>query len=688
MNQSFRTICSYCHANCGMIVQVERGKIARIKGDPDNPSSRGYLCKQGMYGNIPIVYHEDRIKAPLLRTSKGFQKVSWDEALGFAADKLLSLREKHGPDILVRETGAPYTYEGRDAFLQLLGVFGSRLNISVGHLCSRPRQLGITSVFGEIGAPDYKGTKLAIFWGANVTEANRYTRHSATEHFSRTIPIIRAGGGKVVIIDPIRSESSSAADEWISPRLGTDLALALAMMYVIIEEELYDWEFVRNYTIGFEHLKKHVKKYTPEWAAGITGLASEKIQNLARQYATEKPAVLYDGNGLDMQTQVVETCRALGMLIALTGNLDRRGANVFMPWSKQNAVPTVKPTKDPNEKRPYPLFMDYPLPVIIDSILSNNENRPRAMIVTNSNPVLVCANPTIMREALQKLDLLIVHDLFLTSTAELAHLVIPDAAGLERYGYRAFSSAEGCFFALRRKVIHPLHECRPNFEVEYELAQKMGLEGYYPFRNNEEWIDFMVKPSGISFADMEENQIVYTTVPVEYEKFRTKKLLTPSGKVEFFSERYQEAGYDPIPTFVEKKEERATREKFPLNGTSRKPGIYNHTKFRNVAEVSQFQPMPFVWMHAEDAKKREIENGTWVEVESPYGRIELEARTDEKAPPGVVVVDFGWGNPWDGAANVNSLVGDKERDRICSATSNRVFPCEVRIKEKTGQPLS
>jgi anaerobic selenocysteine-containing dehydrogenase len=371
------------------------------------------------------------------------------------------------------------------------------------------------------------------------------------------------------------------------------------------------------------------------------------------------------------------------MLTGLTGNIDRKGANVFMPWSKQNALPTVKPPKDPAAKNPYPLFIDYPLPAIIDSILSGEENRPRAMIVTNSNPVLSCANPTIMREGLGKLDLLIVHDLFLTATAEIAHLVLPDATGLERYGYRAFSSAEGCFFTLRRKVIDPLHECRQNFEVEYALAEKMGLEKHYPFKNNEEWIDFMVKPSGISFADMKEKQIVYTTPPVEYEKFRTKKLLTPSGKVEFFSERYQKAGFDPIPSYKEKKEERAVTEKFPLVGTSRKPGVYNHTKFRNVEEVSRFQPEPFIWMHAEDAGKRGVENGAWVEVESPYGRIEIEARIDEKAPLGVGVVDFGWGNSWDKAANVNALVGDEDRDPICCATSNRWFPCEIRVKNRT-----
>ncbi|MFB3883800.1 MAG: molybdopterin-dependent oxidoreductase [Thermodesulfobacteriota bacterium] len=683
--ESFRTICSFCHATCGMIAQVEAGRIVRIKGDPDNPSSRGYLCKRGAEGNIPLVYHPDRIKAPLLKTKRGFQEVSWEEALGFAADKLLSLRTKHGPKILVRASGAPYTYEGRDVFQQLLAVFGSTLNTGVGHLCSRPRQLGTSSVLGDVAEPDYPNTKLAIFWGANVTEANRYTRHSSTPNFSKTIPMIKAGGGKVVLIDPVRSETADLVDEWVPLRLGTDLALALAMIHVILGEELYDWGFVRNYTAGIEDLKKHILQYTPEWAAGITGLSSEKIKDFARQYATVKPATLYDGNGLDMHTQCVDTCRALGILIGLTGNLDRPGANVFMPWSKQNVLPTVTLPKDSGEKKAYPLFMDYPFPVVIDSILSGREDRPRAMIVTNSNPVLVLANEKKTRSALQNLDLLVVHDHFVTATAELAHLILPDATGLERYGYRAFSSGQGCFFALRRKVIEPLYETRPGFEAEYALAEKMGLEKHYPFRNNEEWIDFMVKPSGISFADLKEHEIVYTTPAVAYEKFKTQKLLTPSGKVEFFSERFQKAGYDPMPTFHETEKDEAIKEKFPLTGTSRKPGIYSHTKHRNIPEVSKVQPEPFVWMHPEDARERGIENGSWVEVGSLRGKIELEARIGEGipigAPKGSVVLDFGWGNPWDKKANINALTDDQDRDPISSGTSNRLFPCEVRKKQ-------
>jgi len=682
MEQSFRTICSFCHTSCGMVIKVKDGKIAEVQGDPDHPASMGYLCKKAD-AVIPLVYHRDRLRTPLMKTKGGFREVSWDEALDFAADKLISLRDKYGPKTLVREMGAPYTYEGRDGFSQLLAALGSNVNTSVGHLCSRPRQLGITAVLGGRAEPDYKETKLAIFWGANVVSANRYSVHSAYPNFSKTISNVRERGGKVVVIDPIKSETVPFVDEWIPVRLGTDLALALAMINVIIQEEIYDKEFVQDYSLGFDLLKKHVNTYTTEWAAGVTGLSSVRIQNLARQYATEKPGVIYDGNGLDMHTQCVDTCRAIGMLEALTGNIDRPGSNVFLPWSEQNVIPTLQLPKDPDEKLPYPLFMDFPQPVVVDLLLSDRTERPRAMIVTNSNPALVLANAKKTREALARLELLVVNDHFMTATAELAHLVLPDATGFERNGYRAFSSAEGCFFAFRRKVIEPLWDCRPVFEVEYALAEKIGLGMDYPFRNNEEWINFMIEPSGISIADLEEKQIVYTTPPVQYEKFKTEGFGTPSGKVEFFSERFEKAGYDPLPCFRGREISPAVREKFPLDGTSRKPGVYSHTKYRNIPELSKYQRAPFVWMHPEDAKKRGIENGAWVEVESPLGKIELEARAEEKASLGVVVVDFGWGNPWDKAANINFLTDDQDRDPISSGTSNRLFPCQVRKKEKT-----
>jgi anaerobic selenocysteine-containing dehydrogenase len=370
------------------------------------------------------------------------------------------------------------------------------------------------------------------------------------------------------------------------------------------------------------------------------------------------------------------------MLQALTGNVDRKGSNVFMPWSKQNAIPTFRPTQNSFLKNSYPLFPEIPFPVVIDYLLSRQKDRPRAMIVTNANPALVLANSPKTRRALVRLELLIVNDHFLTATAQLAHLVLPDVTGFERNGYRAVGSAKGCFFAFRRKVIEPLWESRPALDVEYALAQKMGMTKDYPFTNTEEWIDFMIKPSGISITDLKNNQIVYTTPPIQYEKFKAKGFGTPSGKVEFFSEKFKKLGYDPIPTFRERKEDPVLKEKFPLKGTSRKPGTYTHSKYRNIPEVSKDQPFPFVWIHPEDARKRDIENGSWVEVLSPQGKVELEARAGKKVPMGVVVIDFGWGNPWDKAANVNVLTDDQDRDPISSGTSNRLFLCQVRKIEK------
>jgi anaerobic selenocysteine-containing dehydrogenase len=679
MEQKLRTICGFCHTSCGMIVHVKDGKMVRVSGDPDHPASRGYLCKKAN-GAVPLVYHKDRLKTPLLRTPHGFKSITWDEALDFVAGRLLELKDRYGSKTLVRAIGAPYTYEGRDGFHQFLAAYGSTLNTSMGHLCSRPRQLGITAVLGDRIEPDFKNTKMAIFWGGNVVGANRYSVHAATASFSKTIPLIKKAGGKVVLIDPVRSETVPEADMWLPLHFGSDLALALAMMHVIIGEECYDQEFVKEYSTGFEALKEHVKRYTPAWASGVTGLPDTDIVAFAREYAAAKPAVIYDGNGLDMHTQGVETCRAIGMLEALTGNVDRPGANVFMPWSRQNAVPTVKREKEAWEKQAYPIFGELPFSHVIDLMLSEEGPKPRAVIAANTNPALALANSSKVRRALEGLDLLIVFDHFLTATAELAHVVLPDVTGFERNGYRAFSSTDGCFFALRRKVVEPLYDAKPVFEVEYALAKKMGLERTYPFTNNEEWIDFMVAPSEISFRDLQEKQIIFTTPPVVYEKFRTKGFNTPSGKVEFVSERFRKEGYDAFPTYREGKKDVSLAVRFPLTGTSRKPWNYSHTKARNIRQVARYQPRPFVWMHKSDADARGIVSGSWVEIESPIGKIELEAQIDEEAPSSVAIVDFGWGNPWDRSANINLLTDDGERDPLSGGTPNRLFPCEVRRK--------
>ncbi|MFH1491373.1 MAG: molybdopterin-dependent oxidoreductase [Pseudomonadota bacterium] len=474
------------------------------------------------------------------------------------------------------------------------------------------------------------------------------------------------------------------ADQWVKIHQGSDAALGLAMIHVIIKEGLYDQTFVKNYTRGFEELVKHVEPLGPEWASGITGLSEKAIEDLAREYATVKPAAICDGNGLDMYTNGVDAVRTLGILMGLTGNLDVPGGNVFLPFVAQPMLPT-KPA--PREERvwyqTFPLFPEVPMIGIKESILREEDNRPRAMIIHHSNPVLIHGNEKRTREAIQKLDFVMVSEIFPTATSELADLILPMAAVTESSSYLAYSSAEGGYLALSRPLADPPGEARPVFDVEYELAEKMGLHQNYPFKDTMDWLRFMIGPSGITLERLQEEQIVYGTPPVQYRKHESRGFKTGSGKVDFYCGLFESKGYNPLPAYAEPAGEvlgphNTTDRGFSLIGSTRRPGQFIHTRFKLVEILNRKYPEPLVRIHAKDAAERGILDGDVVEVTSAQGEVRIKAKISDEVSPGQVLVDFGWGNPLDGKASVNSLTSDASFNPVSGATPNRLFPCEVK----------
>jgi anaerobic selenocysteine-containing dehydrogenase len=284
---------------------------------------------------------------------------------------------------------------------------------------------------------------------------------------------------------------------------------------------------------------------------------------------------------------------------------------------------------------------------------------------------------------MEKLDFLVVCDIFPTATTEIADLVLPMASYFESYGYRAYSSVEGGFLALARPFADPPGSARPVFEVEYDLAEKMGLHENYPFRDTQGWIDFMLEPCGASFQKLEKEQILYVTPPVQYEKYRENGFQTPSGKVELSSPAFESRGYGAVPSYSEPAgeplvDEEMTEKGFPLMGSTRRPALFVHTKLKNIDALSRLYPEPLVWMHPEDVSERGIEEGEEVDVTSPQGKITIRARVTEDTQPGLVWIDFGWGNPTDEKANINVLTNDAFWDPISGGTPNRLFPCEIK----------
>jgi len=672
------TICGFCHANCGTIAYVSNGKLQRVKADPNHPASGGNICSKAVAAK-QVIYSPDRLKYPLRKTSSGFQRISWDEALNIVANRLLEIRAKHGAEALIRCGGAPVTWAAMDGFVQLLASYGSMNSVGAGHLCHVPRDVAFRSVYGGMTKPDYKNTKCMVIWGANPEDSRSYG--AAYGRFSRLIHEAKRQGARLIVIDPRHINLVDIADKWLAIELGRDDALALSIINVIINERLYNKEFVEQWTVGFDQLAEHVERYTPEWAQDITKLRAKDIREVARTYATTKPSFILEGNAIDQYPNAVQTARAIGIICAITGNLDIAGGNVFFPQ------PALSPlVKEPLAVKQlsaakYPLFPGVPFPCFVDAILSAEPYTPRAMIVHHANPLLINANSTKTGQALEKLEFLVVCEIFKTATAELADIILPESSEFEQYGFETYASAEGGFVALRQKVIEPVGESRPVFEIEYELAKRMGLDAAYPWTNTERWIQYRLKASGISLEDLKEQSVIYTTPPVEYRKYLRNGFNTPSGKVEIYSQRLKDYGYPPLPEYKEYDTEFASQpslvESYPLIGTTRRPGDYFHTRFRNIPALREVEPEALIRLSPDDAKSREITDGDLAKVNSPNGMIKIRAKVTDEISPGVVIVDFGWGNPWDQGPNVNLLTSDEDRDPISGSTPNRRFRCQV-----------
>jgi anaerobic selenocysteine-containing dehydrogenase len=677
-----RSLCGFCHANCGIKVRVQDGKITRIEGDPDNPVNRGYLCPKAQ-ALKPMLESADRLKFPLKKTSSGFVKVSWDEALDLAAEKLTKIRQAYGPESLFHASGAPVTYSARDGFRQFAGVFGTPNFVGAANLCHVPRKVAFDDAFGGRPEPDVENSRLIIFWAANPVITTRFTCHAASDGgFHRVVPKAKERGAKIVVIDPVRTETAAIADEWVRPNIGTDTALGLAMAHTIIKEGLFNKAFVKSWIVGFDEIQKHVENLTPEWAEKITSVPAERIRELARLYATTEGAAIVDSNGLDMQTNGVDMVRTICLLIALTGNIDKKGGDIFLSFVPQTMLPTVKSEKRPMGKAEFPLFPEVPFPVVKERLFNEVPERPRAMIVHHANPALIQANRERTKQALEKLEVLMVMDIFPTATTELADLVLPAAADLETVDYRAFSSLKGGFLTFREKVVEPPGSARPVFEVEYELAKKMGLEQGYPFRNAEERLNFVLKPAKVSLDDLRREQVIYGSPAVVYKKYEKDGFKTPSGKVECYSERFKKAGRPALPVFEYPRESPAANpnlaKKYSLSATTRRPAEFVHTKLFNLPTPGRLYPEPLVKMNAADAAKRGIKQDDLVEVESRTGKIRLKARISEDVKPGLVTIDFGWGNPTDNKASINTLSPDDVWDPVSGGYPNRLFMCEIK----------
>jgi anaerobic selenocysteine-containing dehydrogenase len=671
-----------------MNVWVQEGKVQKVQGLPEDPRTGGRLCPKGMAA-ADILYAPDRLLTPLRRIGERgegkWAPISWDEALDQITTKFREIIDQDGPQAIgvyrgqASDHGASWLYA-----LRFMNALGAPNLLSPCHLCYVPRMTAHLLTYGGMVEPDWENTRCLIIWGANPTQT------SERAPFGWQIKAAKARGAKLIVVDPIRTELADGADIWAALRPGTDCALALGMLHAIVAEGLYDREFVRDWTKGFEALERHLQNYDLTRVAGITGVPAETIREMAQIYSRSKHAAIFEGNGLDQHINVVQSVRALCLLRAVTGNLEVKGGEGFPDTLSAKARDIKLLDRLPVATAPvqgrdlyFDLTRSVPPPPLIDAVLTGKPYSIRALLVQGGNPLITFANTKKTEEAFRKIEFLAVMDLFMSRTARLADLVLPAATFLETTGLTAYPGMRTNSPILQQKVVEPLGESRPDWKLWFELAKRMGLEADFPWQDVDEAIDYQLEPIGLSARHLKGFLVL---IPKRYDKFKERGFLTPSKKVELYSDVLAERGFDPLPNYVDPSDYfphyAQVREQFPLIGTNYpRTNLYIHSQFRNIPALRRRDPEPLVYLHPDDAATAQLGEGDMALVESPTGRVTVRASLTDRIPPHVIGITWGWGEAVP-EAGTNELTPDLPRDAICGATSNRLFFCRIACATK------
>src|SRR3990172_10131636 len=424
------TDCTLCYHSCGTKVTVEEGKAVKVEGLESHPLNKGKLCPKGEAA-LDNIYDPQRLKYPMKRVNGGWKRISWDQALTEIADKLSKLKNEFGPSVLGVFSGSIGVEN-----LEMVGLtqrfkaaFGSPNFFSVESICYRMRIRTRQITFGKYPTEELD-SKLYLLWGHNPDESDFPLQLAIEENLKK--------GAKIVVIDPKKIPLADRAEMYLKIRPGTDGAMALAMLQVIVNEKLYDADFVEKYTVGFDQLIPHIQKYTPEWAEKITWVPAEEIRKLARLFATTKGSGIYQGtNTQDQTANGTQNSRAFSVLQIITGNINNPGGWVISPRLKLGNE-SMEVGGRPLGTDQYPLFYEVwgrKSPYgIVACVPDSVPDKIKAFLVIGGNPILSMADSKALTEAFKKLELLVVHDLFMTETGELAHYVLPACSHLEKWG--------------------------------------------------------------------------------------------------------------------------------------------------------------------------------------------------------------------------------------------------------------
>jgi molybdopterin guanine dinucleotide-containing S/N-oxide reductase-like protein len=686
-----------CPDACGVLIRVEDGRAVKIQGDPSHPVTRGFLCaKVAKY--LDRVYSPDRVLYPMRRVAakgprergtvssrgeapRGFQRISWEEALEEIAARFKQIIAEFGSEAIL-----PYSYGGTLGVLNNGAMdrrFFHRLGASqlARTICSAAGEAGLKSVLGiKLGTEpeQFVHSRYILVWAANI--------HGNNVHLWPFIQEARRRGAKLVVIDPYRTRTAACADWYLPINPGTDVALALGLMHVLIREKLYDRDYVERYTIGFDELCLRVEEYPPQRVSQWTGISADDITQLAREYATMRPAVIRVNDGVQRSENGGMAMRAVTMLPTITGSWKELGGGL------QYATSGAFGLNREALARPDLMLeaLGRPARVVnmveLGKALNQLQEPPiQALFVYNSNPAAVCPNHNEVVRGLRRQDLFtVVHEQFFTDTTDYADIVLPATTFFE---HKDLQGAYGHYFLqMSNAAIEPLGECRSNVGVFRALAKSMGFAEDGFRQSEEQMIDLALQSNHPWLVGIDRQRLESEGhIRLNFERqapgggkqaaspflpFAKGNFPTPSGKAELYSAALQAQGLDPVLPFTPPVESRhgAQARAFPLELLARKAANFLNTTFSNLPSIQALEEPDRLEMNPADARSRGIADGDTVRVFNQRGEVFLKAEVNTRVQPGVVSARLFWAKLSAGGKNINVLTSEKLTDLGNSAT--------------------
>jgi anaerobic selenocysteine-containing dehydrogenase len=672
--QMISTICRMCPQGCGLRVTVENGIPVSLKGSKDHPYSKGWLCPKGRAA-LDLFHSPQRLSSPLIRKEGELVSVEWEEALNFSAEKLHRLKDLYGPQSLAIYQGEGIGHQEIKYYMKrFANVYGTPNFMGVGSICNAARTMADTITLGGVTKPDIANTHLLIIWGANPFASN--------EPFPpKEISQLKKRGGMLVVVDPRRTEVASKADVHLAIKPGRDEILILNMLHVILGEELWDKEFAEKWVNGFRRFHETVveDRYSPENGEALTGIPSDLVRHVARSYAETKPACISMGNGLEHHSFGISTMRLLVIMKAIMGNLDIPGGDLFTsrPKLRDMTMPLPEPPMPPVGSEEFRLFCQsrkearaLSLP---KAILGEEPYPIKGLIIAGGNPSLEWPNSSQTREALEKLEFLMVIDVVRSPDSQYADAILPACTFLERDEHQMNVYQNLHNITLRRQVVEPAHGL-PDQMIWVKLAHKMGLGEYFPWQNCEEGIDHILSPLGVTYRDLVSKGGIYEYEKRRYKKYEDQGFRTPSGRVEIYSERLKRLGYDPSPIREDAHQKADESNQFPLHLTTGGNLLcYLHWQFRYIPKLRKMAPEPLFEIHPNTALQYGLSEGEMAEIQTKNGRIQIKAHLTDNIRPDTIHMPQGWED-----ACANELTPSDDTDPISGFPNLKSLRCSVR----------